>query len=261
MVRASTGRRPAEIMRARPDDVDLGQRIWRVRDAKGGWSEGLFLNDDMLIAWMTFVAGERVGPVQHREHGRSAAPRRVAALSRARTTCATRWAWRSASAASTSPTSAAGWVTPTCTPPGGPTRPSSTAGCDASRKRWRADWPGGTYTASNRRRLKELAPSILGSTPRRFRQFRPGFIGLICGVGRCAGIALALLLEHVAAFRNSARGTGRGTLHPPASRAQGPRVIPLPRILPADQERSTVCSAGPSSAPSSTRRRSPGGPC
>ena len=55
MVRAATGRRPSEIMRAQPDDVDLERRIWRVRDAKGGWSEGLYLNDDMITAWRTFV--------------------------------------------------------------------------------------------------------------------------------------------------------------------------------------------------------------
>lgn len=55
MVRASTGRRPSEIMRAQPEDVDLGRRTWRVRDGKGGWSEGLFLNDDALVAWTTFA--------------------------------------------------------------------------------------------------------------------------------------------------------------------------------------------------------------
>jgi integrase len=61
MVRASTGRRPVEIMRALPDDVDLSNRIWRVRDAKGGWSEGLYLNDDMLVAWMTFAQAKAWG--------------------------------------------------------------------------------------------------------------------------------------------------------------------------------------------------------
>jgi integrase len=55
MVRAATGRRPCEIMRAQPEDVDLERRIWRVRDAKGGWSEGLYLNDDMLAAWQLFA--------------------------------------------------------------------------------------------------------------------------------------------------------------------------------------------------------------
>ena len=62
MVRASTGRRPCEIMRAEPDDVDLERREWRVRDAKGGWSEGLYLNDDMLIAWMVFAEAKAWGP-------------------------------------------------------------------------------------------------------------------------------------------------------------------------------------------------------
>jgi integrase len=62
MVRAATGRRPSEIMRAQPDDVDLGQRTWRVRDGKGGWSEGLYLNDDMLIAWMVFAQADAWGP-------------------------------------------------------------------------------------------------------------------------------------------------------------------------------------------------------
>ncbi len=61
MVRASTGRRPSEIMRAEPDDVDLSNRVWRVRDGKGGWSEGLYLNNDMLIAWTTFAQADAWG--------------------------------------------------------------------------------------------------------------------------------------------------------------------------------------------------------
>jgi site-specific recombinase XerD len=61
MVRAATGRRPKEIMRAKPEDVDLERRICRVRDAKGGWSEGLYLNDDMVIAWQTFTEADAWG--------------------------------------------------------------------------------------------------------------------------------------------------------------------------------------------------------
>jgi hypothetical protein len=61
MVRAATGRRPVEIMRALPEDVDLERRIWRVRDAKGGWSEGLYLNDDMLEAWRVFAEADAWG--------------------------------------------------------------------------------------------------------------------------------------------------------------------------------------------------------
>jgi integrase len=61
MVRASTGRRPSEIMRAKPTDVDLESRTWRVRDGKGGWSEGLYLNDDMVEAWRVFIAADAWG--------------------------------------------------------------------------------------------------------------------------------------------------------------------------------------------------------
>jgi integrase len=61
MVRAATGRRPVEIMRAQPEDVDVDARTWRVRDAKGGWSEGLYLNDDMLTAWRVFREADAWG--------------------------------------------------------------------------------------------------------------------------------------------------------------------------------------------------------
>lgn len=53
-VLASTGRRPSEVARAERADVDLEQRVWAVRDGKGGWSPGLYLNDDMLAAWTLF---------------------------------------------------------------------------------------------------------------------------------------------------------------------------------------------------------------
>lgn len=61
MVRAASGRRPIEIMRAKPEDVDLERRIWRVRDAKGGWSEGLYLHDDLLAAWRLYVDADAWG--------------------------------------------------------------------------------------------------------------------------------------------------------------------------------------------------------
>jgi integrase len=62
MVRASTGKRPSEIMRAQPEDVDIARREWRVRDGKGGWSEGLYLNDDMVLAWLVFIGAKAWGP-------------------------------------------------------------------------------------------------------------------------------------------------------------------------------------------------------
>lgn len=61
-VLASTGKRPSEMMRAQPSDVDLGRRVWVVRDGKGGYSPGLYLNDDMIAAWSLFVAADAWGP-------------------------------------------------------------------------------------------------------------------------------------------------------------------------------------------------------
>lgn len=63
MVLASTGKRPCEIERATPGDVDIERRVWAVRDAKGGWSEGLYLNDEMLLAWREFIAVEAWGAI------------------------------------------------------------------------------------------------------------------------------------------------------------------------------------------------------
>lgn len=61
MVRAATGKRPSEIMRAKPEDVSLKRREWRVRDGKGGWSEGTYLNTDMLAAWKLFIKAKAWG--------------------------------------------------------------------------------------------------------------------------------------------------------------------------------------------------------
>ena len=61
MVYASTGKRPSEIMRAETSDVDMVRRVWNVRDGKGGWSPGVYLNDDMLAAWRLFIRAEAWG--------------------------------------------------------------------------------------------------------------------------------------------------------------------------------------------------------
>lgn len=61
MVLAACGRRPCEVERATPGDVDLEARVWGVRDAKGGWSEGVYLNDEMLHAWRAFIAANAWG--------------------------------------------------------------------------------------------------------------------------------------------------------------------------------------------------------
>jgi len=60
-VLVSTGRRPSEVMRAQPTDVDLENRVWVPRDGKGGWSPGVYLNDDMLAAWRLFVESDAFG--------------------------------------------------------------------------------------------------------------------------------------------------------------------------------------------------------
>lgn len=62
MVLAACGRRPSELMRAQPADVDLDRRVWMVRDGKGGWSPGVYLNDDMLAAWQVFHKVDAWGP-------------------------------------------------------------------------------------------------------------------------------------------------------------------------------------------------------
>lgn len=60
-VLATTGKRPSELMRAQKADVDLERRVWLVRDGKGGYSPGLYLNDDMVAAWELFIDADAWG--------------------------------------------------------------------------------------------------------------------------------------------------------------------------------------------------------
>lgn len=57
----STGKRPCEIMRTQPGDLNLEARVWVPRDAKGGFCPGVFLNDDQLAAWRLFVEAKAWG--------------------------------------------------------------------------------------------------------------------------------------------------------------------------------------------------------
>lgn len=66
----STGKRPCEIMRAQPGDVNLDARVWVPRDAKGGFCPGVYLNDDMLAAWTLFIEKQAWGPYNHGNFGR-----------------------------------------------------------------------------------------------------------------------------------------------------------------------------------------------
>lgn len=63
MVLATTGRRPCEVERTQPDDVNIEARVWGVRDAKGGWTAGIYLNEEMLIAWQAFIDAEAWGTI------------------------------------------------------------------------------------------------------------------------------------------------------------------------------------------------------
>lgn len=70
-VYATSGRRPCEIMRTQPEDIDLERRVWYVRDAKGGYTPGLYLNNDLLAAWQFFIEAEAWGKFDTNSFARS----------------------------------------------------------------------------------------------------------------------------------------------------------------------------------------------
>jgi integrase len=61
LVRALTGQRPAQIMRAVPTDVDFTRRVWYVRSAKGGRGIGFPLNPAAIVAWRLFAKADAWG--------------------------------------------------------------------------------------------------------------------------------------------------------------------------------------------------------
>lgn len=64
-VLVSTGKRHIELMRAKPGDVNLEQRVWIPRDGKGGYTPGVYLNGDQLKAWALFIQADAWGPFSH----------------------------------------------------------------------------------------------------------------------------------------------------------------------------------------------------
>ena len=61
-VLATTGARPSEVMRAQPQDVDLREKVWRVRDGKGGFRPiGIPLTREAIDAWKLFVKADAWG--------------------------------------------------------------------------------------------------------------------------------------------------------------------------------------------------------
>lgn len=71
LVRATTGQRPAQIMRAEQGDIDLTRRIWFVRSAKGGLAIPLPLTPDMVKAWKVFIAADAWGPFDTRSFSKT----------------------------------------------------------------------------------------------------------------------------------------------------------------------------------------------
>lgn len=70
LVLATTGQRPAQLMRATPADVDLERRLWFVDPAKGDNGTIVYLNDDMLAAWQLFIAANAWGGYSTSAHAR-----------------------------------------------------------------------------------------------------------------------------------------------------------------------------------------------
>lgn len=66
LILATTGMRPAQVKRARREDVDLDRRLWFVRSAKGDAGSTVYLNDDMLQAWHLFIAAQAWGDYDSR---------------------------------------------------------------------------------------------------------------------------------------------------------------------------------------------------
>lgn len=71
LVRATTGQRPSQIMRAKPADVDLQRRLWFVRAGKGGHAIPLPLTPDMVRAWKLFAEADAWGPFDSRSFSKT----------------------------------------------------------------------------------------------------------------------------------------------------------------------------------------------
>jgi integrase len=57
-VACTTGQRPCQIGRARPEDLSLADRVWLVRDAKGEPAHAITLDGASVAAWQAFVDAE-----------------------------------------------------------------------------------------------------------------------------------------------------------------------------------------------------------
>lgn len=70
MVLIATGARPVFLKRTTPGDVDLARRTWNIPAAKDGNPIELYLNDDMVAAWETFIAAGAWGDFKSEEYAK-----------------------------------------------------------------------------------------------------------------------------------------------------------------------------------------------
>lgn len=70
-VHATTGQRPCQVGRARPEDLQLRQApaVWLVRDAKGEHAHSILLNATQVAAWEAFIAAEAWGAFSTSDYG------------------------------------------------------------------------------------------------------------------------------------------------------------------------------------------------
>lgn len=71
LVLATHEQRPAELKRTRPEDLQLGRRLWFVRGAKGSYNTIVPLNDEQVAAWRLFVAAGAFGSFDTRSYCRT----------------------------------------------------------------------------------------------------------------------------------------------------------------------------------------------
>ena len=68
---ALTGVRPAQLQRARPDDLDLARGVWYVDPAKGDEGTVIALNDGIRAAWALFIAAQAWGAYDGRSFSKT----------------------------------------------------------------------------------------------------------------------------------------------------------------------------------------------
>jgi integrase len=66
----TTGQRPCQVGRAQPEDVDLEERTWFVRDAKGEPAHTITLNSTQVAAWKAFLAADAWGAFDTSQYGK-----------------------------------------------------------------------------------------------------------------------------------------------------------------------------------------------